>query len=108
MLLSGCITGYEKPELALEVPDNYQYARRNPDAALPALDWWRSFRSRELTSLMEAAQTDNLDIAAAVARVVQADAQVRVSGAPLLPAVDADASATRSRHRNAPASSSRA
>ncbi|MGZ5802981.1 MAG: efflux transporter outer membrane subunit [Xanthobacteraceae bacterium] len=97
LLLSGCITGYEKPEIALEVPNNFQYARRNSDAALPALDWWRGFRSRELTSLMEAAQTDNIDIAAAVARVVQADAQVRVSGAPLLPAVDADADVTRSR-----------
>src|SRR5262245_50064509 len=97
VLLTGCITGYEKPEFTLEVPDNYRYAPRRPDAALPALDWWRGFRSRELISLIEAAQTENLDIAAAVARVVQADGQVRVSGSPLLPAVDADASVTRSR-----------
>jgi NodT family efflux transporter outer membrane factor (OMF) lipoprotein len=105
-LLSGCITGYEKPEIALDVPANYQYAHRNHDAALPALDWWRSFRSPELVSLMEAAQTDNLDIAAAVARILQADAQVRISGAPLLPAVDADASATRSRSSQLTSSSS--
>ena len=61
--LSGCV-GYEKPDLALEIPDNYRTARRKPDAALPALDWWRSFRSRELTTLIEQAQTANLDIAA--------------------------------------------
>jgi multidrug efflux system outer membrane protein len=96
-LLSGCITGYEKPDLALEVPANYQYLPRKPDAALPALDWWRGFRSGELIKLIEAAQTDNLDIAAAIARVVQADAQVRISGAALLPSVEADGSATRSR-----------
>ncbi|HVG52386.1 MAG TPA: efflux transporter outer membrane subunit [Xanthobacteraceae bacterium] len=97
LVLSGCITGYEKSDLLLEVPDNYRYAPRRPDAALPALDWWRGFRSHELISLIEAAQTENLDIAAAVARIVQADGQVRVSGAPLLPLIGADASVIRSR-----------
>ncbi len=97
LVLAGCITGYEKPDLLLEVPDNYRYASRRPDAALPALDWWRGFRSRELVSLIEAAQTENLDIAAAAARVVQADGQVRVSGAPLLPSVGAEANVSRTR-----------
>jgi multidrug efflux system outer membrane protein len=95
--LAACVVGYEKPDIALEIPANYRNGPRQPDAALPALDWWRGFRSRELTRLIEAAQTDNLDIAAAVARIAQADAQVRVSGAPLLPAVGANASASRSR-----------
>lgn len=97
-ILSGCITGYEKPDVALEVAPNYRYAPRSPDRALPALDWWRGFRSGELTRLIEAAQIDNLEIAAAIARVVQADAQVRVSGAALLPVVGGNASATRSRN----------
>jgi len=48
-----------------------------PQDAPPTLDWWRGFRSRELTTLMEEAQTVNLDIAAATARFVQADAQAR-------------------------------
>ena len=64
---------------------NYREAQRGaPDAALPALDWWRGFRSGELTALMEAAQIYNLDIAVAVAQIVQADAQVGVTGAALL------------------------
>ena len=42
--------------------------------------------------LIEEAQTSNFDIAAAVARIVQADAQSKIAGAPLLPAVDFDAS----------------
>jgi NodT family efflux transporter outer membrane factor (OMF) lipoprotein len=96
-ILTGCITGYEKPDFALEVAPNYRYAPRSPDRALPALDWWAGFRSRELTALIEAAQIDNLDIAAAIARVVQADAQVRISGATLLPTVDGNANATRAR-----------
>jgi NodT family efflux transporter outer membrane factor (OMF) lipoprotein len=105
-ILAGCITGYEKPDFVLEVPGNYRYAPRSPDRALPALDWWGGFRSRELTSLIEAAQIDNLDIAAAMARVVQADAQVRISGATLLPTVDGNASATRSRNSQGGSSSS--
>jgi outer membrane protein, multidrug efflux system len=86
--LSGCILGSEKPELGLEVPATYREGGHHaPDGAVPALDWWRGFRSSELTRLMEAAQIYNLDIAVAVAQIIQADAQVGISGAPLLPSV---------------------
>jgi outer membrane protein, multidrug efflux system len=92
--LSGCILGSERPELNLEIPGGYREASRSaPDAALPAMDWWQGFRSRELTSLMQAAQTENLNIAVAIAQVVQADALVGVSGAPLLPSLTGTASA---------------
>jgi NodT family efflux transporter outer membrane factor (OMF) lipoprotein len=67
----------------------------NADAALPAVDWWRGFRSHELSTLMDSAQIRNLDIAVAVAQIVQADAQVGISGAPLLPTVTGNASAER-------------
>src|ERR1700691_4908814 len=86
--LSGCILGSEKPELALEVPATYREGGHHaPDADIPALDWWRGFRSNELTTLMESAQINNLDIAVAIAQLIQADALVGVSGAPLLPSV---------------------
>ena len=92
--LSGCILGSERPELNLDMSDTYRTAPRgNADAAVPVLDWWRGFRSGELTALMEAAQIYNLDIAVAIAQIVQADAQVGVSGAPLLPSVSGNASA---------------
>src|ERR1700719_2594862 len=92
--LSGCMLGSEKPERGLEVPATYREGGHHaPDAAVPALDWWRGFRSSELTKLMEAAQIYNLDIAVAIAQIVQADAQVGVSGAPLLPSVSGNASA---------------
>jgi NodT family efflux transporter outer membrane factor (OMF) lipoprotein len=64
---------------------------------VPTLDWWRGFRSKELTEVIEEARQANLDIAAAVARIVQADAQARVTGAALLPNVALNGSATRSR-----------
>jgi outer membrane protein, multidrug efflux system len=94
--LSGCIIGSERPELNLEVPAAYRAAPKgDADAAVPALDWWRGFRSSELTALMDAAHIYNLDIAVAIAQVVQADAQAGVAGAPLLPSVSGSASATR-------------
>ncbi len=100
--LSGCILGSERPELNLEVPAAYREApKRAPDAAVPALDWWRGFRSKELTSLMEDAQIFNLDIAVAVAQIVQADAQVGVSGSPLLPSITGTATAERERASSA-------
>jgi outer membrane protein, multidrug efflux system len=104
--LSGCILGSERPELNLEVPGGYREAsKRAPDASVPALDWWRGFRSKELTSLMEDAQIFNLDIAVAIAQIVQADAQVGVSGAPLLPTVSGSVNAQQ-QHSGGSATSS--
>jgi len=100
--LSGCILGTERPELTLEVPGAYRAAPGgNADAAVPIVDWWRGFRSRELTSLMDAAQVYNLDIAVAIAQIVQADAQVGVTGAPLLPTLSGNASAERQKQSSA-------
>src|SRR5262249_49951958 len=94
--LSGCVPGAERPELSLEVPASYRTAAKgDADAAVPALAWWRGFRSSELTGLMESAQLYNLDIAVAIAQVVQADAQTGVSGAALLPSLSGTANAER-------------
>jgi outer membrane protein, multidrug efflux system len=96
--LGGCLLT-DKPEPGLDIPQAYDRGPKNPvaaEAALPPLDWWHGFRSRELTELIEEARSANLDIAAAVARVVQADAQSRVAGAPLLPAANLNGNAARS------------
>ncbi|GEC16193.1 efflux transporter outer membrane subunit [Nitrobacter winogradskyi] len=85
---AGCILTRDIPDPALDIPMGYKDASASAVAdALPALDWWRGFRSSELTSLMEEAQTVNLDIAAAAARIIQADQQARIIGAALLPSV---------------------
>ncbi|HLA21518.1 MAG TPA: RND transporter, partial [Pseudolabrys sp.] len=92
--LGGCLLT-DKPEPGLDIPLAYDRGPKNPEvaeAALPPLDWWRGFRSRELTEIIEQARSANLDIAAAVARIVQADAQSRMAGAPLLPNVGLNAS----------------
>ena len=95
---AGCILTRDLPDPALDVPDGYKAARlTTAQDAPPTLDWWRGFRSSELTVLMEEAQTVNLDIAAATARLRQADAQARITGAPLLPGLSGAGSETYSR-----------
>ncbi|HVV60813.1 MAG TPA: efflux transporter outer membrane subunit [Pseudolabrys sp.] len=97
--LGGCLLS-STSDPALDIPALFREGPRSAKAtqvALPPLDWWRKFRSRELTGLIEQARAANLDIAAAVARIVQADAQARIAGAPLLPDVELNGSATRSR-----------
>jgi multidrug efflux system outer membrane protein len=107
--LAGCLLA-DKPEPAIDIPERYMLGPRGEraaHAALPPLDWWRAFRSRELTDIIEQARESNLDVAAAVARIVQADAQARITGATLLPAVGFGADASKSqRSFNASASGS--
>ena len=102
---AGCILTKDLPDPALDIPDGYKAARlaTSPDKP-PTLDWWRGFRSPELTQLMEEAQTVNLDIAAATARFVQADAQARIAGAPLLPNVSGSGSENNNRTSGSSAS----
>src|SRR6476660_6136180 len=98
--LGGCLLTGDKPDPAIDIPPYYSYGPRKPvaaEAAVPPIDWWRNFRSRELTEVIEAAREGNLDIAAAVARIVQADANARITGAALLPVVDLNGSASRIR-----------
>src|SRR5262245_7859990 len=98
--LGGCLLTGDKPQPALDIPPAYTFGPRKAvaaEAAVPPLDWWRAFRSRELTEIIEAACEGNLDIAAAVARIVQADATARITGAALLPTVDLHGSASRIR-----------
>jgi NodT family efflux transporter outer membrane factor (OMF) lipoprotein len=96
--VAGCLLSGDLPEPNLVVPASYDRGPKSPivaQKALPSLDWWTKFRSRELTSLIEEARENNLDIAAAIARIVQADAQARITGAALLPLITANGEATR-------------
>lgn len=101
---AGCVLTQDLPDPALDIPDGYKAARLTHRDGPPTLDWWRGFRSAELTGLMEEAQRVNLDIAAAVARFIQADAQARIAGAALLPNVNGNGQETYSRTSGASAS----
>ena len=95
---SGACTvapAYRHPALA--TPAAWQNAPSSVAAEWPATDWWQSFGSAQLNDYIARAQASNDDIAAAVARVREADAQARIAGAALLPAIDGGASASRQR-----------
>src|SRR5882672_9644013 len=63
----------------------------------PEAGWWHGFGSTQLDELIAEAERSNDDLAGAIARVREADAQVRIAGAPLFPTLDLGADATRER-----------
>jgi multidrug efflux system outer membrane protein len=92
--LAGCSVGpdYERPQT--ETPAGWLGPGQDP-AAWPSAEWWRGFGSTQLDEFIAEAERANYDFAAAVERVRQADAQVRISGAALLPTIDASGGAER-------------
>lgn len=93
--LAGCSTFRPSPDSGIPLPP--QLASATTEAAnWPDPLWWRGFGSPELDALMERAVAANFDIRAAIARVRQADAQIRITGQALLPTGNLTASATRS------------
>lgn len=107
LVTAGCAVGpdYRRPEIA--TPVSWKTPPQPEAAAWPATDWWAGFRSPELAAYIDQAQRNNYDIAAAAARVAQADARTRIAGAALLPSVDAGAAVARSRIGTGNNSSSR-
>jgi NodT family efflux transporter outer membrane factor (OMF) lipoprotein len=97
--LAGCTVGpfYHRPEIAAPAAWRDAADAGSPAApvAWPARDWWRGFKSPPLEDLIARAERANDDLGAALARVTEADAEVRVAGAPLLPAIDANGSGAR-------------
>ena len=55
---------------------------------LPRTDWWREFDSAELDRLEQAALANNRELRVAIARIAQANAQVRVAESTLYPSLE--------------------
>lgn len=94
--LMSCSVGpaYKRPDFT--APVAWQ-AGQDASDVWPEADWWHGFGSAQLDQLIADAQRSNDDLAAAIARVREADAQARIAGAPLLPSLDLGATATRER-----------
>jgi multidrug efflux system outer membrane protein len=100
----GLVTGacsvapaYRHPALA--TPVAWQNVPGGVSADWPAADWWQGFGSAQLNDYIARAQSSNDDIAAAIARIREADAQARIAGAALLPTLEGSASASRQRQQ---------
>jgi len=85
IFLAACRLGpeYKRPEVP--TPAAWQASPAIETANWPAADWWHGFGSVELDAYINQARTANNDLAAAIARVRQADAAAAIAGAPLLP-----------------------
>ena len=94
LLLAACDLGpdYKRPEL--DIPPAWRATPASAAQAWPSAEWWRGFNSPELNRLIDDAREGSFDIQAAIARVRQADAQLAIAGAPLLPTVSATGSAS--------------
>lgn len=98
LALAACAQGEDSAPPALStnvVPASWAAPVAAAPTVWPEAGWWRGFASDELDTLIDAAREGNTDLGAAAARVAQARARARIAGAPLLPTVDASASADR-------------
>ena len=96
-MLSACAGTLPSPTMlpAPTAPQAFEQPIASEAPLWPNVDWWKGFGSTELDRLIAATQTGNLDLAAAEARVLEADARVRQSGAALLPTVSLSGDATK-------------
>ncbi len=86
--LGGCDLDWQKPDLATPPPAQFNEAKPVSAPPIPSGgEFAVKFGSKELTRLVDKALADNQDIAAAVAKISQADAQARVSSAALWPTI---------------------
>jgi multidrug efflux system outer membrane protein len=95
-LLAGCAVGpdYRRPEI--ELPARFQDAKEAPAAVIDA-EWWKLYGDARLNEMVEGALARNTDVRIAIARIEEADAQLREAGAAFLPEIDLGASGSRQR-----------
>jgi NodT family efflux transporter outer membrane factor (OMF) lipoprotein len=100
LALSGCAVGpdYHAPEPSLQPFHNGANPRPADAATEQTLSaWWNEFNDPMLASIVNRALSQNLDLAASLARVEQSRAAAQAAGAELYPTFDFNGSATRQR-----------
>jgi NodT family efflux transporter outer membrane factor (OMF) lipoprotein len=96
LLLPSCAVGpdYVAPAAKLGAFHNASAMAARPTTPPPLDRWWVGFNDAELVAIVQRALDQNLDLAAAFARVQQARAAAAFAGAQLLPTADFNASAS--------------
>ena len=85
--IAGCATTSPMLQPAVQMAPSYNEAAPAGAVAVSP-DWWRQFGSQELESLVKEALAGSPDLAIAMERVRQAEAQVSVAGASLFPTLN--------------------
>ena len=99
LLLSACITvgpDYEAPEVVV-ADEWHQSLVDNMDSSAAAVDWWSSLNDPKLNELIERAQSGNLSLAIAIARIDEAERFLGIARGERFPDVDASGSVTRAK-----------
>lgn len=96
LLLGSCTLGPNFQLPGLSGGSNWKETQATPGAHLPD-DWWRLFKDRELTRLVDRALSNNNDLAAAKARVDTARALIGVDRARLFPTLNLNGAASTAR-----------
>ncbi|MGN8278213.1 efflux transporter outer membrane subunit [Pseudomonas sp. SMN5] len=94
LVLAACGSPLPKPDSGIEPPPAWQNVE-TPGARTDNQQWWTHFGSPQLNRLIEQARLDSHDLAAAMARVRQAQASAVIAGAPLLPEIKAGLNGNR-------------
>lgn len=95
LAVAGCSTAPPVAMKSEEIPKAFTAPTAGATRQQLTSEWWQSFSSSELTEFVVSAKSGNLDVAAAVARVEQAQAQTGMAWSALFPKVDLSASGTR-------------
>ncbi len=94
-LLSACAPSLQQVKGPVELPERFSASGTEPQRDR----WWLSFEDQVLESLIDRALAENLSLLSAWDRLDQAQAVARKAGADLVPSLDAEAIAARSRFR---------
>jgi outer membrane protein, multidrug efflux system len=87
LTIVGCATTSPVLEPQVAAAPAWNEASRS-DASAPTATWWDAFGSSELQSLVDEALRGSPDLAIAIERVRQAEAQVGIAGASLFPSLN--------------------
>jgi multidrug efflux system outer membrane protein len=93
---AACTTPAPVPLKEGDVPAAFTSPVAKDASVWPATDWWTGLNAPELPPLEMTAKEQNLDLIAAAARVVQAQAQTGIAGSALFPSINATGNAQRS------------
>ena len=94
LILSACGSPVQRPDSGVQAPAAWQ-SPHGASVARNSPQWWTQFGSPELDRLIEQARVGSFDLAAAVARVRQAQAGTVIAGGSQLPEVKAGLNANR-------------
>ena len=95
-LLSGCLSGpdYKRPDINL--PAAYPQAAAGTGTPVPVqAGWWTLYGDATLNDLVASALTRNADVLLAIARIEEADGNLKEANASFLPEFDLTSSGTQ-------------